>query len=69
MVYTKASLYSSAMKLLKLVYRPLNAFFLKTLVVNLSFSLQILTPRKKEEVIFFSFKRKVDVVMVFFSNT
>ena len=69
MFYTKANFYSSAMKLLKLVYRPLNAFFLKTLVVNLLFSLQTLTSRKKEEVIFFSFKRKVDVFMGFFSNT
>ena len=38
--------------LLKLVYTPLNVSFLKTLFVNLSFSLQILTSRKEKELLF-----------------
>ena len=46
-MYTKPNLCSSATKLLKLVYIPLNVSFLKTFVVNLSFSLQILTSRKE----------------------
>ena len=41
-VYTNGNLYLSAMKLLKLVYTTLNISFPKTMVVNLSFSLQIL---------------------------
>ena len=41
-VYTRANLYSSATKLLKLVHTPLNESFLKTLVVNLSFFFKIL---------------------------
>ena len=49
---TKPNLCLSATKLLKLVYTPLNVSFLKTLVVNLSFSLQILTSRKEKELFF-----------------
>ena len=50
--YTKPNFCSSATKLLKLVYTLLNVSFLKTLVVNLSFSLQILTSRKEKELFF-----------------
>ena len=46
-VYTKPNLCSSATKLLKLVYTPLNVSFLETVVVNLSFSPQILTSTKE----------------------
>ena len=42
----------SATELLKLVYTPLNVPFLKTLVLNLSFSLQILISRKEKELSF-----------------
>ena len=48
-VYTKPNLGSSATKLLKLVDTPVNVSFLKTLAVNLSFSLQIVTSRKETE--------------------
>ena len=48
-VCTKSNLCLSATKLPKLVYTPLNVSFLKTLVLNLSFSLQILTSRKEKE--------------------
>ena len=51
-VYTKPNLCLSATKLLKLVYTPLNVSFLKTLVANLSFSLQILPKRKEKELSF-----------------
>ena len=56
-VYTKLNLCLSATKLLKLVYTPLNVFFLETLVVDLSFSLQILISRKEKE-LFFSVSNK-----------
>ena len=45
-VCTKPNLYSSGMKLMKLVYTPLNISFLKTLVTNLSFSQNIFTTKK-----------------------
>ena len=51
-VYTKPNLCSSATKLLKLVYTPLNVSFLKTLLLNLYFSLQILIMRKEKELSF-----------------
>ena len=46
-VCTQPNLYSSGIKLLKLVYTPLNVSFLKTLVTNLSFSQNIFTSRKE----------------------
>ena len=49
---TKPNLCLSATNLLNFVYTPLNVSFLKTLVVNLSFSLQILTSRKEKELFF-----------------
>ena len=59
-VYTKIKFYSSSMKLLKLLYTPLNVSFLETLLISFSFTLQIL--REKKRVIFFSFKRKVEIM-------
>ena len=46
---TKPKLYLSGIKLMKLVYTPLNVSFLKTLVTNLSFSWSIFTSRKDSE--------------------
>ena len=57
-LYTKPNMCSSAVNALKLVYTPLNVSFLKTLVVNLSFSLQILTSRK-EKFYLFQFQTKI----------
>ena len=48
-VCTKPNLYSSGIKLIKLVYTPLNVSFLKTLATNLSFSRNILDSRKKSD--------------------
>ena len=63
-VYAKPNLCSSARKLLKLVYTQLNVFFLKTLVVNLSFSTN-LNIEKRKGIILFSFKRKFNVFVSF----
>ena len=57
-LYTKPNMCSSAANLLKLVYTPLNVPFLKTLVVNSSFSLQILTSRKQKYYLF-QFQTKI----------
>ena len=46
-VCTKPNLYSSGIKLMKLVYIPLNYPFLKTLVTNLWFSQNIFTSKKE----------------------
>ena len=51
-LYTKPNLCLSAKKLLKLVYTPLNVSFLIKSVVNLFFSLQILSWRKEKELLF-----------------
>ena len=64
-VYTKPNLYSSATELLKLVYTPFNKSFLKTLVANLPFYLQIITSRKEKELFFFSFKWKFNIFVSF----
>ena len=48
-VCTKPNLYSSKIKLMKLVYTPLNISFLKTLVTNLLFSQNIFTLRKERD--------------------
>ena len=57
-LYTKPNTCSSAVNVLKLAYTPLNVSFLKTLVLNLSFSLQILTSRK-EKFYPFQFQTKI----------
>ena len=57
--YTKVNLYSSAMKLLKLVYAPPGVSFLKTFVLNLSLNLSFNIEKTKGAN--FSFKRKVYV--------
>ena len=51
-LYTKSNLSGSATKLLILVHTPLNLSFLKTLLVNLPFSQQVLTSRKENELSF-----------------
>ena len=48
-VCTKPNLYSSGIKLMKLVYTPLKVSFLKTLVANLPFSQNIFTSRKESD--------------------
>ena len=48
-VCTKPKLYSSEIKLMKLVYNPLNVSFLETLVTNLSFSRNIFISRKESD--------------------
>ena len=57
-VYTNGNLYLSAMKLLKLVYTTLNISFPKTMVVNLSFSLQILRKWVLRKGVLFQFQMK-----------
>ena len=57
-------IHSSAVKLLKLVNTPLNVSFLKTVVVILSFSAEILTSKKKGSYLF-QFQRNIDVYLFF----
>ena len=65
-VYTKPSLCLSATKLLKFVYSPLNVSFLKALVVNLSFALQILTSRKEKELSYSVLNKNSTFLCIFF---
>ena len=46
---TKSNLHSNGIKLMKLVYTPLNVSFLKTQVTKLSFSRNIFTSRKESD--------------------
>ena len=48
---TKSNLYSSGIKLMKLVHTPLKVSFLKALVTNLLFSRNILTLRKESDLL------------------
>ena len=48
-VCNKPNLYSSRIKLMKLVYTTLNVSFLETLVTHLSFSRNIFTSRKESD--------------------
>ena len=62
-MYAKANLYSSALKLLKLVYTPQNVFFSENTYKFLFFHTNVNIEKKKE----FSFQLKqIAAVFVFF---
>ena len=60
---TKPCLSDIGIKLSKLVKKPLKVSFLKTEIVNLLFSLQILTSKNEKFFFFFHFKSEFVVSM------